>query len=64
MVLDEPKEKDSVHEFGTLKVVVDHDLLERLGSVNVDYRDSVWRTGFAVTAAKDIREAGGAPSCC
>lgn len=64
-MLDAPNnDKDAAYDFDALKVIVDRDLLERLGSVTVDYRDSVWRTGFAVTSAKDIREPGGARSCC
>ena len=64
MVLDEPKAKDKVYEFEALKVVIDDALLDRLGSVSVEYRDSVWRSGFAVTATNDFRGAEGARSCC
>jgi len=64
LVLDEPKAKDQTYEFDALKVVIDDSLLDRLGEVTVDYRDSVWRSGFAVTAANDFRGAAGAHSCC
>lgn len=45
-------------------MVIAGDLLDELGSVNVDFRDSVWRSGFSITSAKAL---GGAPaggSCC
>jgi len=64
LVLDEPKAQDKLYEFEGLKVVIDDALLDRLGSVSVDYRDSVWRSGFSVTASNDFRGAAGARSCC
>jgi len=64
LVLDEPKAKDQTYDFEALKVIIDDALLAQLGEVNVDYRDSVWRSGFAVTAANDFRGAAGAQSCC
>jgi hypothetical protein len=46
-----------------LKVVIADDLLEELGSVNVDYRDSVWRSGFAISSSKTL-QGGGGGGCC
>ena len=63
MVLDEPKDKDAVYDFEALKLVIDNDLLGRLGTVAVDYRDSVWRSGFSVTAGNDIRGLGSGRCC-
>lgn len=63
MVLDEPKDRDSVFDFDALKMVIDNDLLGQLGTVAVDYRDSVWRSGFSVTASGDIRGLGSGRCC-
>ena len=63
MVLDEPKAKDKVYEFEPLKVIIDDDLQEQVGSVSVDYSDSVWRSGFKVTASRPIG-GGGSGRCC
>jgi Fe-S cluster assembly iron-binding protein IscA len=69
LVLDEPKvDRDKVFGYDTLKMVIDGELLTRLGEVMVDYRDSAWKSGFSVTAAKDFRggaaAAGCGSSCC
>ena len=63
MVLDEPKAKDKVYEFEPLKMIIDDDLQEQVGSVSVDYSDSVWRSGFSVTAGNDIRGLGSGGCC-
>ena len=62
MVLDEPKEKDKVYEFQPLKLVIDDALEAEVGTVSVDYSDSVWRSGFKVTASKPL--GGGSGRCC
>ena len=63
MVLDEPKAKDKVYEFEPLKMVIDDDLESQVGSVSVDYSDSVWRSGFKVTATRPLG-GGGSGRCC
>ena len=63
MVLDEPKEKDQAFDFDELKLIIDGELLSRLEEVKVDYSDSMWKSGFSVNAAKDVR-ALGAGQCC
>jgi Fe-S cluster assembly iron-binding protein IscA len=62
LVLDEPKEQDKVYDLAPLKVVIDDDLQDQLGSVNVDYTDSVWRSGFKITSSKPL--GGGSGRCC
>ena len=62
LVLDEPKTNDKVYEFTPLKVVIDDSLQGELGTVSVDYSNSVWRSGFKITAANPI--GGGASSGC
>jgi Fe-S cluster assembly iron-binding protein IscA len=63
LVLDEPKAKDKVYEYELLKMVIDDDLESQVGSVSVDYSDSVWRSGFKVTAARPLG-GGGSGRCC
>ena len=62
MVLDEPKEKDKIYDYAPLKMVIDDALQGEVGSVSVDYSDSVWRSGFKVTSSKPIG-GGGHGSC-
>ena len=62
MVLDEPKDKDKVFDLAPLKVIIDDELQQQLGAVNVDYSDSVWRSGFKITADKPL--SGGSGRCC
>ena len=62
MVLDEPKDKDKVYDLAPLKMVIDDDLQAQLGSVSVDYTDSVWRSGFKITSSKPL--GGGTGRCC
>jgi Fe-S cluster assembly iron-binding protein IscA len=63
LVLDEPKAKDKVYEYELLKMVIDDDLESQVGSVSVDYSDSVWRSGFKVTASRPL-DGGGSGRCC
>jgi Fe-S cluster assembly iron-binding protein IscA len=63
LVLDEPKAKDKVYEFEPLKMVIDDDLESQVGAVSVDYSDSVWRSGFKVTASRPLG-GGGSGRCC
>jgi Fe-S cluster assembly iron-binding protein IscA len=62
LVLDEPKEQDKVYDLAPLKVVIDDSLQDQLGAVNVDYTDSVWRSGFKITSSKPL--GGGSGRCC
>lgn len=56
-----------MYDFQPLKLVIDNDLESQIGAVNVDYNDSVWRSGFKITSAKPVAAgAGGCDSgkCC
>ena len=55
--------KDKVYDFEPLKMVIDDDLESEVGAVSVDYSDSVWRSGFKVTASKPLG-GGGSGRCC
>lgn len=61
LALDEPKANDKVYDLAPLKMVIDDSLQGELGTVSVDYNDSVWRSGFKITSAKPI--GGSAGSC-
>jgi Fe-S cluster assembly iron-binding protein IscA len=63
LVLDEPKAQDKVYTFAPLKMVIDDSLQGELGVVNVDYNDSVWRSGFKITSAKPIGGGAAAGGC-
>lgn len=62
-MLDAPKEQDKVYEFAPLKLVIDDALQGELGSVSVDYSDSVWRSGFKITSSNPVG-GGGSGRCC
>ncbi|MDO5674237.1 MAG: hypothetical protein Q4G66_04880 [bacterium] len=57
LALDEPKDNDKVFEEGTLKFVVEDQLLERCGSIKVDFVEAGYRSGFAITAANPLGKA-------
>lgn len=52
-----------MYDFAPLKLVIDDELEGELGSVSVDYSDSVWRSGFKVSSSKPLGRAGSG-SCC
>jgi hypothetical protein len=45
-------------------MVIANDLLDELGSVNVDFKDSVWRSGFSISSAKSPAGSVGGGGCC
>ena len=57
-----------MYDFAPLKMVIDDSLQGELGTVSVDYNDSVWRSGFKITSAKPIgggaRGGCGSGKCC
>ena len=60
MALDEPNDADEVHQEQGFSVVIEKDLLDKLGGVSIDFEQSRWfGSGFRVTAT---RNASGA--CC
>lgn len=60
MALDEPKDSDKAFEEDGLKFLVDEDLLEKCGTVKVDFIEAGYRSGFAITSANPL---GGGGSC-
>ncbi|NLZ17316.1 MAG: hypothetical protein GX087_06240 [Desulfobulbaceae bacterium] len=59
LALDEPKDNDKVFEEGTLKFVVEDQLLDRCGSIKVDFIEAGYRSGFSITSANPL----GSGSC-
>ena len=53
-----------MYEYDALKMIIADELLEELGTVNVDYRDSAWRSGFAISSSKPLSGSGGGGGCC
>ena len=60
LALDEPKESDKIFEEGGLQFLVEESLLEKCGSVKVDFMDAGYRSGFSITATNPL---GGGGSC-
>ncbi|NQS71127.1 MAG: hypothetical protein HQQ73_03035 [Desulfobulbaceae bacterium] len=54
LALDEPRDNDKVFEEGTLKFVVEDQLLARCGSIKVDFIEAGYRSGFSITAANPL----------
>ncbi len=50
-----------MYDYAPLKMVIDDSLQGELGTVSVDYNDSVWRSGFKITSAKPV--GGGSGGC-
>ena len=66
MALDEPKETDKSEEVDGIKYLIDAKLVEKLGTVSVDYVESGWRSGFVITTQNPIgvdRSSCGSCSC-
>ena len=54
LALDESKENDKIFEEGTLKFLVEDDLLERCGSIKVDFVEAGYRSGFSITSTNPL----------
>ncbi|NQS71126.1 MAG: adhesin [Desulfobulbaceae bacterium] len=62
LALDEPGENDKVFEEGTLKFVVEDQLLVRCGSIKVDFIEAGYRSGFSISSANPVG-GGGCGTC-
>jgi iron-sulfur cluster assembly protein len=60
LALDESKNSDKAFEEDGLTFLVDQDLLEKCGSVKVDFMEAGYRSGFSITSANPL---GGGGSC-
>lgn len=54
LALDESKENDKIFEEGALKFLVEDDLLERCGSIKVDFVEAGYRSGFSITSTNPL----------
>jgi iron-sulfur cluster assembly protein len=60
LALDESKNSDKAFEEDGLTFVVDQELLDKCGSIKVDFMDAGYRSGFSITSANPL---GGGGSC-
>jgi len=60
LVLDEPKDNDEKFDIDGITYLLDRDLSAQTGQIKVDFVDSGYSKGFAITSEKPI---GGASSC-
>ena len=54
MALDEPKDSDSTDEFDGITYLIDQDLSDKVGKVNVDFVEKGWRSGFVISSEKPL----------
>nr|WP_219842665.1 hypothetical protein [Desulfobulbus oralis] len=59
LALDEPKDNDKVFEEGTLKFVVDEQLIAQVGAIKVDFIEAGYQSGFSISTEKPLPGAGG-----
>ena len=45
-------------------MVIAAELLDELGSVNVDFKDSAWKSGFSISSSKSPAGSAGRGGCC
>jgi len=64
LVLDEPKENDDQFEVDGITYLVDKGLSAMTGKIKLDYVDSRWSKGFAITSEKPVGGASGCGSSC
>lgn len=54
MALDESKDTDSVFEQGGKQYIIDNDLMQRTGSINIDFIVEGWGSGFTILSEKPV----------
>ena len=59
LALDEPKDNDKVFEEGTLKFVVDEQLIAQVGAIKVDFIETGYQSNFSISTKKPLPGAGG-----
>jgi len=64
LVLDEPKESDTVFKVNGYTMIMDKDLQESTKEVTVDYVNYGIRAGFQVTSQVPVAGGGGCGSSC
>lgn len=61
LALDEPKDNDETVEGEGFNVVADKALLEQMGGISVDFRESMFGAGFVIRPSGE--HAGGSCAC-
>ncbi len=65
LALDTTQETDHSFEQDGLEFLVEKDLLQKCGSLKVDYIDAGYQSGFSITSANPVGEGGGCtPGAC
>jgi Fe-S cluster assembly iron-binding protein IscA len=67
LALDEPKDSDSVFDYGGVEYIIDNDLLEESGAITIDFVVEGWQSGFTITPGKAVSGScpvGGTCSAC
>jgi Fe-S cluster assembly iron-binding protein IscA len=54
LALDERQDTDKTFEQGGITFMIDEDLLERIGNVQIDFIDAGMRSGFSLTPGKPL----------
>ena len=63
MALDEPKDDDEILKENGVTYLVNKQLLEQVKSINVDFTESVYGSGFNITSGLTKSGAGACGSC-
>jgi Fe-S cluster assembly iron-binding protein IscA len=61
LALDEPKDSDETLSNNGVTYLIDKELHERVGGVNVDFVEQGWRSGFVVSSDNPVSSG---PSSC
>jgi iron-sulfur cluster assembly protein len=64
LALDEPKENDKVYNQSDLTFLVEDNLLETCGTINVEYVEAGPRSGFGISSANPIGGGGCSSGSC
>jgi Fe-S cluster assembly iron-binding protein IscA len=62
LALDEPKDDDETFDNADLTFLVAQDLMQTCGDIKLDYNDSGYSSGFAISSTNPI-SGGGGSSC-
>ncbi len=64
LALDEPKDNDKVYNQSDLTFLVEDNLLETCGTINVEYVEAGPRSGFGISSANPIGGGGCSSGSC
>jgi len=58
LALDEPKETDITQDYDGITYLLDKELFEKVGNVNVDFVEKGWSSGFVISTKNPISFGG------